>query len=202
MKTIYLASGNAHKLKELQTALDLAGLSVCVCGPDEAGGMPEVEETGATFEANSLLKAYGLREVGPSSAWYLADDSGIEIDALNGRPGVISARYAGPECDDENNNDKVLAELEGVPTSERGGRFRCVLALVGEGVEETFSGSCEGILLPERKGTGGFGYDPLFHPVESTFTFAEISSKEKAQISHRARALSKLINWLADQGLA
>ena len=92
---IYLASGNAHKLHELQTALDSAGLTVQVLGPDKIGGMPDVEETGSTFEANSLLKAHGLREVGPADAWYLADDSGIEIDALDGRPGVISARYAG-----------------------------------------------------------------------------------------------------------
>ena len=90
MKTIYLASGNAHKLHELQTALDQAGLSVKVSGPDAIGGMPEVEETEPTFEGNSLLKAHGLKEVGPHDGWYLADDSGIEIDALDGRPGVIS----------------------------------------------------------------------------------------------------------------
>ena len=115
MKTIYLASGNAHKLHELQTALDLAGLSVTVSGPDAIGGMPEVEETGSTFEANALLKAHGLREVGPTDAWFLADDSGIEIDALDGRPGVISARYAGLDCDDEANNDKVMEEMKDVP---------------------------------------------------------------------------------------
>ena len=199
MKTIHLASGNAHKLNELQIALDLAGLSVPVFGPDEAGGMPEVEETGSTFEANSLLKAYGLREVGPLDAWYLADDSGIEIDALDGRPGVISARYAGLECDDEANNDKVLREMDGIPEDERNCRFRCVLALVGDGVEKTFSGACEGILLRERRGAGGFGYDPLFQPLESPFTFAEISLDEKAKISHRARALTKLISWLKQQ---
>ena len=108
-QTIYLASGNAHKLHELQTALDSAGLTVQVLGPDKIGGMPDVEETGSTFEANSLLKAHGLQEVGPADGWYLADDSGIEIDALDGRPGVISARYAGEPCDDERNNDKVLA---------------------------------------------------------------------------------------------
>ena len=196
MKTIYLASGNAHKLNELQTALNLAGLSVRVCGPNEAGGMPEVEETGSTFEANALLKANGLRELGPLDAWYLADDSGIEIDALDGRPGVISARYAGLECDDEANNDKVLREMDGIPEDERNCRFRCVLALVGDGVEKTFSGACEGILLRERKGAGGFGYDPLFQPLESQSTFAEISLDEKAKISHRARALTKLISWL------
>ena len=196
MKTIYLASGNAHKLHELQTALQEAGLPISVKGPDEIGGMPEVEETESTFEGNSRLKAEGLRSCGPSSGWFLADDSGIEIDALDGRPGVISARYAGLDCDDEANNDKVLEEMAGVPEDERSCRFRCVLALVGEGVTETFSGACEGVLLPERRGTGGFGYDPLFLPDESESTFAEISLQEKARISHRARALGKLVGWL------
>ena len=196
MKTIYLASGNAHKLHELQTALDKAGLSVQVLGPDKIGGMPEVEETGSTFEANALLKAHGLRSIGPKDAWFLADDSGIEIDALDGRPGVISARYAGEPCDDEANNDKVIAEMKEVPDGKRSCRFRCVLALVGDGLEETFSGACEGTLLFERRGSGGVGYDPLFLPNESESTFAEIPLDEKARISHRARALTKLINWL------
>ena len=141
---IYLASGNAHKLKELQSALDEADLAVQVFGPDEIGGMPEVEETGSTFEANALLKAYGLQSKGPEDGWYLADDSGLEVDALDGRPGVISARYAGEPCDDEANNDKVLEEMEGKQPSSRACRFRCVLALVGKGIESTFSGSCEG----------------------------------------------------------
>ena len=198
-QTIYLASGNAHKLHELQTALDQAGLPVQVAGPDKIGGMPEVEETGSTFEANALLKAHGLKEIGPSDAWFLADDSGIEIDALDGRPGVISARYAGEPCDDQANNDKVIEEMKGVEEGDRGCRFRCVLALVGNGLEETFSGACEGTLLFERRGNGGFGYDPLFLPNESESTFAEISLEEKAKISHRARALSKLIDWLNGQ---
>ena len=196
MKKIYLASGNAHKLHELQTALDQAGLSVKVSGPDAICGMPEVEETEPTFEGNSLLKAHGLKEVGAHDGWYLADDSGIEIDALEGRPGVISARYAGLECDDEKNNDKVLEEMKDVPEQDRTCRFRCVLALVGDGLEETFSGACEGMLLTERRGSGGFGYDPLFLPNESVSTFAEISLDEKALISHRARALNLLIDWL------
>ena len=193
---IYLASGNSHKLHELQTALDAAGLSVQVFGPDKLGGMPDVEETGTTFEANSLLKANGLRKVGPADAWYLADDSGIEIDALNGRPGVISARYAGEPSDDAQNNIKVMQEMDDVPEGKRTCRFRCVLALVGKGVEKTFSGACEGTLLTDFRGTGGFGYDPLFLPNESAHTFAEISLDEKARISHRARALAKLIGWL------
>ena len=197
MKTIYLASGNNHKLIELQSALDQAGLPVRVSGPDEIGGMPEVEETGSTFEANALLKAYGLQSIGPSDGWFLADDSGIEIDALNGRPGVISARYAGLECDDEANNDKVLKEMAGVSDADRSCRFRCVLALVGEGLQETFSGTCEGKFLFERCGSGGFGYDPLFLPEESNQTFAEISLEDKAKISHRAKALFKLIDWIS-----
>ena len=199
MKTIYLASGNAHKLHELQAALEQAGLAIKVKGPDTIVGMPEVEETGSTFESNALLKAHGLREVGPSEGWFLADDSGIEIDALNGRPGVISARYAGLDCNDEANNDKVLEEMKGLPESDRICRFQCVLALVGNGVEITFAGACEGKLLSERQGDGGFGYDPLFLPDESELTFAEISLDEKAKISHRARALTKLISWLKQQ---
>tara|TARA_B100001248_G_scaffold227882_1_gene186548 strand:- start:2487 stop:3086 length:600 start_codon:yes stop_codon:yes gene_type:complete len=199
MKTIYLASGNAHKLHELQTALDQTGLSFQVLGPDKMGGMPEVEETGTTFEANALLKAHGLQEMADKDAWFLADDSGIEIDALNGRPGVISARYAGEPCDDEANNNKVLEEMREVSERERSCRFRCVLALVGKDLEETFAGSCEGVLLQKRRGSGGFGYDPLFLPNESASTFAEISLDEKAKISHRARALTRLIDWLKSQ---
>ena len=199
MKTIYLASGNAHKLHELQAALEQAGLAIKVKGPDTIGGMPEVEETGSTFESNALLKAHGLREVGPSEGCFLADDSGIEIDALNGRPGVISARYAGLDCNDEANNDKVLEEMKGLPESDRICRFQCVPALVGNGLEITFAGACEGKLLSERLGDGGFGYDPLFLPDESELTFAEISLDEKAKISHRARALTKLISWLKQQ---
>ncbi|MBL64889.1 MAG: non-canonical purine NTP pyrophosphatase, RdgB/HAM1 family [Puniceicoccaceae bacterium] len=199
MKTIYLASGNAHKVHELQTALDQAGLAVQVLGPDKIGGMPEVEETGTTFEANALLKAHGLQEMAGKDFWFLADDSGIEIDALNGRPGVISARYAGEPCDDEANNDKVLEEMREVSERERSCRFRCVLALVGKDLEEIFAGSCEGVLLQKRRGSGGFGYDPLFLPNESASTFAEISLDEKAKISHRARALTRLIDWLKSQ---
>ena len=199
MKTIYLASGNAHKLHELQAALEEAGLSIKVAGPNTIGGMPEVEETGSTFESNALLKAQGLREFGPSEGWFLADDSGIEIDDLDGRPGVISARYAGMECNDEANNDKVLQEMKDFPESDRTCRFQCVLALIGDGFEKTFAGACEGKLLSERQGDGGFGYDPLFLPDESELTFAEISLDEKAKISHRARALTKLIDWIASQ---
>ena len=196
---IYLASGNEHKLVELRVALELAGLSCVVHSAHEIGDMPEVDETGDTFEANALLKAEALRNQGPGDAFYLADDSGIEIDCLDGRPGVRSARYGGEDCDDKANNDKVLEETSEVPDERRNCRFRCALALVGEDLEETFSGACEGILLRQRRGTGGFGYDPLFLPDESPRTFAEISSEEKAKISHRARALTKLVDFLSEK---
>ena len=196
---IYLASGNEHKLTELRSALEQAGLSCEVLSANEIGSMPEVDETGDTFEANALLKAEALREQGPADAFYLADDSGIEIDHLDGRPGVRSARYAGEDCDDEANNDQVLKEMVEVPDGSRSCRFRCSLALIGEGLEEIFSGACEGTLLHQRRGTGGFGYDPLFLPDESPSTFAEITAEEKAKISHRARALSKLIGFLSEK---
>ncbi len=193
---IYLASGNLHKLAELCAALDLAGLACEVLSANEIGGMPEVDETGQTFEANAHLKADALCLQGSSDTFYLADDSGMEIDHLEGRPGVRSARYSGEDCDDEANNDKVLLEMTDVPEVDRGCRFRCALALVGEGLRETFSGACEGTLLHQRRGSGGFGYDPLFQPEESPCTFAEISAEEKAKISHRARALAKLVDFL------
>jgi len=199
MKTIYLASGNTHKLHELQSALNQAALPIKVSGPEAIGGMPEVEETGSTFESNALLKANGLKDVGPIDGWFLADDSGIEIDALNGRPGVISARYAGLDCDDEANNQKVVAEMKNIPEPDRTCRFRCVLALVGVDLEKTFAGVCEGKFLFEPKGKGGFGYDPFFLPEKSESTFAEISLDEKAKMSHRAKALSKLIDWMSMQ---
>jgi XTP/dITP diphosphohydrolase len=197
---IYLASGNQHKLSELLIALQQAGLDDCeVFSANLIGGMPEVDETGDTFEANAILKAKALRLEGPKEAFYLSDDSGIEIDHLNGQPGIRSARYAGETCNDQANNEKVLSEMTEVLDGQRGCRFRCVLALVGEGLCKTFSGTCEGTLLQEYRGSGGFGYDPLFLPKESDSTFAEISSEEKAQISHRARALGKLMEYLRER---
>ena len=197
---IYLASGNQHKLSELLIALQQAGLDDCeVFSANLIGGMPEVDETGDTFEANAILKAKALRLEGPKEAFYLSDDSGIEIDHLNGQPGIRSARYAGETCNDQANNEKVLSEMTEVLDGQRGCRFRCVLALVGEGLCKTFSGTCEGTLLQEYRGSGGFGYDPLFLPKESDSTFAEISSEEKAKISHRARALRYLMEYLRER---
>ena len=123
----------------------------------------------------------------------IADDSGLEIDALEGAPGVYSARYAGLNKNDQDNIDKVLKEMEMVPEKNRTARFRCVLAIAGPGIAtKTFSGSCEGIILTERRGTNGFGYDPIFFVPKKGQAMAELTAEEKSEISHRGNALSKL----------
>ncbi|WP_456274907.1 XTP/dITP diphosphatase [Bacillus sp. AK031] len=149
---------------------------------------PEIEETGETFEENAVLKAEeaaaALNEI------VIADDSGLIVDALDGRPGVYSARYAGEEKSDEANIDKVLTELNGVPSGQRTARFFCVLAIAGPNMKtKTYSGACEGRILAERQGTNGFGYDPIFYVEEKGKAMAELTSDEKSAISHRGKAL-------------
>lgn len=139
---------------------------------------PEIEETGATFEENAIIKAESVMK--ETKAMVMADDSGLVIDALDGRPGVYSARYAGPEKDDEANIQKVLRELEGVPLSKRTARFYCALALAIPGRETiTVNGTCEGFITFEKKGTNGFGYDPIFFVQGYERTMAELLPNEK-----------------------
>ncbi|GAB4178321.1 MAG: XTP/dITP diphosphatase [Terrimicrobiaceae bacterium] len=155
-------------------------------------GVPVVEETGSTFEENATLKAVlaSLHWEG----WVIADDSGLEVDALGGEPGVRSARYAGEEATDEENNSLLLERLSG--REDRSARFRCVIVLARAGRKlASFEGSVEGTLLRETKGKGGFGYDPLFVPSGFESSFAELSPATKNQLSHRSRALSKLKSW-------
>lgn len=151
----------------------------------------DVEETGKTFEENAIMKAESMANL--LGKLVIADDSGLIIDALNGEPGIFSARYAGEEKDDEKNIDKVLHELENVDNPNRTARFYCALA-VAVPSEQTFTvhGTCEGTILRERKGNNGFGYDPIFYVKEKGKTMAELSSEEKNKISHRANALKKL----------
>lgn len=151
----------------------------------------EIEETGTTFEENAILKAETVcQQLGEMA---IADDSGIMVDALNGRPGVFSARYAGENKDDEANNDKLLEELKEVPEDARTARYYCALALAAPNQPTiTVNGTCEGIIISERRGTNGFGYDPLFYLPERKKTMAEITPEEKNEISHRAKALRKL----------
>ena len=185
---LLVATKNPGKLTELRRLLrghELVGLG------DDA---PEVEETGSTFEANALLKAraYAAHAGLPT----LADDSGIEVDALAGAPGIHSARYAGEHGDDAANNARLLRELEGA--GDRAGRFRCALAFFdpSDGTEHVEHGVIDGRILEVPRGEGGFGYDPLFLPDGHARTTAEMSADEKNAISHRAVAVGKMATWL------
>ncbi len=159
---------------------------------------PEVEETGTTFVENARLKALGISAVVPGLV--LADDSGLEVDALDGAPGVYSARYAGGDGDTAANNAKLMREMDGV--ENRTARFRCVMVLSrGDEVLGEFDGSVEGRIVDAARGGGGFGYDPFFVPDGHEQTFAELGTEVKNTLSHRARALEKLMAWLeADRG--
>ena len=185
MKRIVVATRNPGKLREIREAL--AGLPVELVAADEIPGAPEVEELGETFFDNAAQKALALARHSGLPA--LADDSGLEVEALGGAPGVYSARYAGPECDFDKNMRKVLEELQGVPDDKRAARFVCVIALCRPGHEpQAFHGECPGRIGHERRGRGGFGYDPIFFMQGQDKTFAELTPEEKNTISHRALA--------------
>lgn len=191
MKTVVIASNNAHKIDEIRAALDFEGWEFASL--KEAGVASDPEENAETFEGNARIKARAAHEV--SGRAVLADDSGLEVDALQGEPGVRSARYAGVHGDDAANNRKLLEKLAGIPDAERTARFVCALVFVDEdGAELTARGTVEGRIGYEEKGTEGFGYDPLFLPDDfgGSRTFAEVSQSEKTAISHRGRALNDL----------
>lgn len=193
---IYLASSNRHKIFEIEVLLKNSGLEVIVRGADGIGGMPDVAETADSFEGNARLKALALREMAPSGAWILADDSGLMVDALDGEPGVRSARFAGLKADDRKNNDKLLRLMKDVPYRERTARYVCALVLVGpNGEQKVFSGTCEGRIHDRLTGVKGFGYDPLFIPDGYQKTFAELGPDLKSKISHRAVALRAMAEW-------
>jgi XTP/dITP diphosphohydrolase len=149
-----------------------------------------LREDGTTFEANAFQKARTVYH--HTKLLALADDSGLEVFYLNGRPGVFSARYAGEEATDEMNNQKLLTEMRAVAPRRRGAQFRSILALVGDGVEEMTEGICTGMLGETPHGTNGFGYDPIFIPAGFSKTYAELTAEEKNFISHRARSLAKM----------
>lgn len=197
---LYLATGNLHKVGELQAMLSSAGLPVEVHTPAAIGGMPEVVEDQDSFTGNALKKARALAALLPTDCWALADDSGLCVDALQGAPGVYSARYAGEDASDGDNIDKLLKELDEVEKAERGGGFRCHLAIVHPGGEEfVFEGECRGVISRSRSGEGGFGYDPVFVPNGFEASFAELSSEEKASLSHRGNAMRNLVAWLSER---
>jgi len=193
MTTLLIATTNPGKVSEL--AHLLTNLPYRIVGlADLPQLLPDVEETGETFQENALLKAdYYFAQTGLLT---LADDSGLEVTALAGRPGVYSARYAGAGASDAAKVAKLLAELQDVPAEERAAQFVCVLALVGPGVRETFTGICSGVIAQHPRGSNGFGYDPVFLEPESGRTFAELTPSEKGRLSHRGRALAEARQFL------
>ena len=188
MTKLILATRNIHKARELQTLL--GDLDVNVLTLNEISTELLLREDGTTFEANAFQKARTVYH--HTKLLTLADDSGLEVFYLNGRPGVFSARYAGEGATDEMNNQKLLTEMRAVAPRRRRAQFRSILALVGDGVEEMTEGICIGMLGETPHGTNGFGYDPIFIPTGFTKTYAELTAGEKNLISHRARSLAKM----------
>lgn len=189
MKTLVFATNNLHKLEEVR---DILGGSFRIASLKEIGCTDDIPETADTLEGNALQKARYVKDKFGYDCF--ADDTGLEVEALGGAPGVFSARYAGPGHDSEANMRKLLKELEG--KMNRQAQFRTVVALLLDGEEYTFEGIVRGTILTERRGTAGFGYDPVFVPEGYAETFAEMGSEEKNRISHRARAVQKLADFL------
>ncbi len=193
---VVLATRNVGKIEEVAA---IVGEAAEVVGLESASTVELPPESGATYEENALVKARAVARA--DGVLTLADDSGLEVDALGGEPGVRSSRYAGPSCDAVANNEKLLRELAGVPAGERGARFVCVAALVAaDGRERLARGEVEGSIATALRGAGGFGYDPLFIPRGHERTFAEMARNEKNRISHRTRAFGEIIRYLLDIG--
>ena len=194
MQTLVLASGNAGKLREFNDLLGTLGFDVKA---QSAYNVPEAIEDGLSFVENAIIKARNACEVSGLPA--LADDSGIEVDALNGAPGIYSARYAGPDANDNNNNAALLKALENTPKGKRSARYQCVLVFMRHAQDPTpliCQGSWEGEILTKPIGNGGFGYDPIFWVPSHNMAAAELDKNEKNKISHRGKALKLLIEAL------
>ena len=189
---LVLATRNAKKLAELDRLLAGAGLDVEILGSDAFGDLPEIEETGSTFAENSLIKARAV--AAHTGLIAIADDSGLCVDALNGQPGIYSARWAGQGATDESNVDLVLEQIREVEQARRTAHFACAAALVlPSGEEYVVQGQVNGVLLTQRRGVGGFGYDPIFLPDGFDITTAEMTSEQKDAISHRGQAMRALV---------
>lgn len=189
---LFFATHNQHKLQE---AVAIAGASCVVKGIAELGCFEDIPETADSLLGNALQKAeYVHNKYGVNC---FSDDTGLEIEALDGRPGVYSARYAGPACSFQDNIRKVMSELEGV--SNRKACFKTVIALILDGKEYFFEGRVDGEIITEQRGTAGFGYDPIFRPVGSNLTFAEMDEAAKNAISHRGRAMRAFMKFIGDR---
>lgn len=194
MKLLF-ATHNPHKAKEIRDIFLSSGSALEITSLVELGDMEEIVESGDTLVENALIKAReGYARHGLDC---FADDTGLEVEALNGRPGVYSARYAGLECRAEDNIQKLLGELQGI--QNRSARFRTVVALILDGKEHLFEGVVNGQIIDHKTGAEGFGYDPIFQPNGYSITFGEMSESEKNKISHRGMAIQKLIAFLKNQ---
>lgn len=195
MREIVFATNNEHKFQELR---EIVGHKFNILSLAQIGCHDDIPETASTIEGNAEMKARYVKQHYGYDCF--SDDTGLEIDALGGEPGVYSARYAGPGHDSEANIDKVLAKLQGVPPERRTARFRTAVALLQGQQLHIFEGKVEGHILTERHGTGGFGYDSIFAPVEGRgLTFAQMQPQEKNAMSHRGRAVASLVQFLASQ---
>ena len=192
---LVLATNNEDKIREIKHLLD--DLPVTILTRDDFLEFPDIEETGDTLEANAELKATGIANFCDLPA--LADDTGLEVDALDGRPGVYSARYAGEGASYEENTRKLLEEMAEITENARGAQFRTVAAFVTPAGSYTFEGICRGRILEKPRGDKGFGYDPVFVPENYDQTFAELEEQEKNRISHRGRAIQRFHDWLEQQ---
>jgi len=188
---IVVATNNKGKLREIKTILS----SYNILSQQDVGAFCDVEETGTTYEENALLKAQAVREF--TDKIIIADDSGLEVDALGGAPGLYSARYAGEGTTPDDGMNKLLANLKGYALKEKSARFvSCVTALLPNGEVKNFFGYCEGYIIDEKRGSNGFGFDPVFWVEDFDKTFSEMTDEEKNSISHRQRALLKLKDFL------
>lgn len=199
MEKIVLASNNAGKVREINDLLKAFDINVVPQGDYD---VDSVEETGLTFVENAIIKArYAALKTGLPT---IADDSGIEVDALNGAPGIYSARFSGEGATDKENNIKLLKDLKDVPEAERTARYQCVMVFMRHAADPTpiiASGSWEGVILDAQKGDGGFGYDPLFYVATHQCAAAELSAELKNKLSHRSKALINLLHQLQEADL-
>lgn len=194
---VVLATRNQHKVAELRRILESADINVELVGTDEFPDLPDIPETGSTFAANALLKATDVAQ--RTGLVAIADDSGLSVDALNGMPGILSARWAGEHGNDRANLELVLAQLTDVPDNRRGAAFHCAAAVATpDGDERVVEGVLEGTLIREPRGTNGFGYDPIFTPRGYVLTTAELTPGEKDAISHRGQAFRALVPVLRE----
>ncbi|MDR2896192.1 MAG: RdgB/HAM1 family non-canonical purine NTP pyrophosphatase [Propionibacteriaceae bacterium] len=192
---LLLATSSVHKLTEMRRLIMAAGLELTVLGLSDVAGYPEPVEDGDSFVDNAIIKAQtGLAASGLPT---LADDSGLCVDVLNGMPGVRSARWAGGHGDDQENLDLLLRQIDDVAPNRRGAHYSCAMALAMPGGLEAVEGQIDGRLLMSRRGTGGFGYDPIFVPSSQDLTFAEMTAEQKDAFSHRGRALRAIMPALA-----